>query len=98
MIADTFKLLGNTGYGKTLTNKESHMDVFYVDYEKAAELGLSPYIKKIKCITEKCYEVHMRKKEIVLDLPIVVGLSVYNWAKTLIAISPKLRSTIRALW
>jgi hypothetical protein len=81
MIADTFKLLGNTGYGKTLTNKESHIDVFYTDYEKAAELSLSPYIKKVKFISQNCYEVHMRKKEIKMDLPIVVGLSVYNWAK-----------------
>uniref|UniRef100_A0A915I1B4 Uncharacterized protein n=1 Tax=Romanomermis culicivorax TaxID=13658 RepID=A0A915I1B4_ROMCU len=55
MIADTFKLLGNTGYGKTLTNKENHVDVFYTDYRKAAEMGLSPNIKKIKSITENCY-------------------------------------------
>lgn len=81
MIADTFKLLGNTGYGKTLTNKESHEDVIYADYEKAAECSLSPFMKKIKHITDNCYEVHMRKKEVVLDLPIVIGLSVYNWAK-----------------
>uniref|UniRef100_A0A915KE30 Uncharacterized protein n=1 Tax=Romanomermis culicivorax TaxID=13658 RepID=A0A915KE30_ROMCU len=30
---------------------------------------------------EDCYEVHMRKLEITLDLPIVIGLSVYNWAR-----------------
>uniref|UniRef100_A0A915IX41 Uncharacterized protein n=1 Tax=Romanomermis culicivorax TaxID=13658 RepID=A0A915IX41_ROMCU len=47
MIADTFKLLGNTGYGKTLTNKENHAEVFYTDYEKAAELSISPYMKRI---------------------------------------------------
>uniref|UniRef100_A0A915KEB4 Uncharacterized protein n=1 Tax=Romanomermis culicivorax TaxID=13658 RepID=A0A915KEB4_ROMCU len=81
MLADTYKLLGNTGYGKTLTNKEKHIDVFYCDKKRAVDASYSPYIKKIKSISENCFEVHMRKDQISLDLPIVVGLSVYNWAK-----------------
>ena len=31
VIADTMKLLGNSGYGKTVTNKQKHRDVKYCD-------------------------------------------------------------------
>jgi hypothetical protein len=31
LLADTSKLIGNSAYGKTITNKEKHIDVRYVD-------------------------------------------------------------------
>ena len=40
IIADTMKLLGNSGYGKTITNVDRHRDVSYC-MEKAASLMVS---------------------------------------------------------
>ena len=35
IIADTMKLLGNSGYGKTITNKDRHRDVQFCDDDEA---------------------------------------------------------------
>uniref|UniRef100_A0A915JIW5 Uncharacterized protein n=1 Tax=Romanomermis culicivorax TaxID=13658 RepID=A0A915JIW5_ROMCU len=81
MLADTYKLLGNTGYGKTLTNKEGHIDVYYYDTRQVTEASYSVYLKRAKLVKENSYEVPTPKNKIVLTLTIVVGLSVYNWTK-----------------
>jgi hypothetical protein len=81
LAANTFKLLGNTGYGKMLTNKEKHIDVKYCDYEEAVACSFDPLLKRIKSVAVDCYEVHKFKKKIKMDLPIVIGLAVYCWAK-----------------
>jgi len=57
------------------------LDVFYADYQKAAEASRSPYFKRLKFISFNCYKVRLRKKEVVMDLPVTIGFSVYNWAK-----------------
>ena len=31
LIAETMKLIGNSSYGKLITNKEKHHDIIYVD-------------------------------------------------------------------
>lgn len=36
IIADTMKLIGNSSYGKTITNKESHRNVSIVTEEKTS--------------------------------------------------------------
>lgn len=40
------KLLGNFTYGKTLTNKQKHLDVVYVDVAGTIKLINTPQIKK----------------------------------------------------
>lgn len=44
--SDTMKLLGNFTYGKTLTNKQKHLDVVYVDVAGTIKLINTPQIKK----------------------------------------------------
>ena len=36
LLADTSNLVGNSFYGKTITNKEKHRNVIYVDGSAAA--------------------------------------------------------------
>ena len=55
IIADTMKLLGNSGYGKTVTNVDRHRDVKY-----CTEIGTSTLINKkrfrqLDAITEDAF-------------------------------------------
>ena len=59
IIADTMKLLGNSGYGKTVTNVDRHRDVKY-----CTEIGTSALInnkrfRQLDVVTEDAYEIEM---------------------------------------
>ena len=59
IIADTIKLLGNSGYGKTVTNVDRHRDVKY-----CTEIGTSAPInnkrfRQLDVVTEDAYEIEM---------------------------------------
>ena len=61
IIADTMKLLGNSGYGKTVTNVDRHRDVKY-----CTEIGTSALInnkrfRQLDVVTEDAYEIEMNK-------------------------------------
>uniref|UniRef100_A0A915JAK5 Uncharacterized protein n=1 Tax=Romanomermis culicivorax TaxID=13658 RepID=A0A915JAK5_ROMCU len=62
LLNDICLKAGNTDYGKTLTNKEGHIDVHYCYTKKAIEASYSPYLKRTKLIKENCYEVEQMKK------------------------------------
>ena len=81
IIADTMKLLGNSAYGKTVTNKEKHLCVKYVDSEQAQELINDKRFKAVNEINENLYEVEMMKQLIRMDLPLQIGFFVYQYAK-----------------
>ncbi len=81
IIADTMKLLGNSAYGKTVTNKEKHLDVKYVDSDQAKELINDKRFKAVNEINENLYEVEMMKQRIHMDLPLQIGFFVYQYAK-----------------
>ena len=81
ILAETFKLLGNSCYGKTLENKKKHRDVKYSDEAKTDLLMNSPFFSSMSAINEELYEVQSFKKKVSLDLPIQIGLMVYNMAK-----------------
>jgi hypothetical protein len=81
ILAETFKLQGNSSYGKTLENKKRHRDLKYCDETKADELINSPLFSSISHLNENVFEIESFKKKIPLDLPIQIGLWVYNMAK-----------------
>ena len=83
ILASTFKLLGNSAYGKTLENKSKHTQVFYVD-DKGYERYLSdPLFKKSTPLNEEetLHEVEMSPNKIIWDLPMQIGFFVYQYAK-----------------
>ena len=45
IIADTMKLVGNSSYGKTITNQERHRNVEYCSEIKASQLVNEPYFR-----------------------------------------------------
>ena len=81
IIAETMKLFGNSGYGRSLTNKENHLDIRYCD---EASVGLAvndPHFRKLDILGDNYYEISKTKKSIKMDLPIQIGFFVYQYAK-----------------
>ena len=76
IIADTMKLLGNSGYGKTFTNVDRHRDVKY-----CTEIGTSALInnkrfRQLDVVTEDAYEIEMNKSVVKYTLPLHIGFFV----------------------
>ena len=75
------KLLGNSGYGKTVTNVDRHRDVKY-----CTEIGTSVLInnkrfRQLDVVTEDAYEIEMNKSVVKYTLPLHIGFFVYQYAK-----------------
>ena len=75
------KLLGNSGYGKTVTNVDRHRDVKY-----CTEIGTSAIInnkrfRQLDVVTEDAYEIEMNKSVVKYTLPLHIGFFVYQYAK-----------------
>ena len=81
IIADTMKLVGNSSYGKTITNKERHRQVKFCDDDEVPNLINSPFFRELNPIDDDTSEVQSSKKKIKLDLPLQVGFFVYQYAK-----------------
>ena len=67
------KLIGNSSYGKLITNKEKHHDIIYVN---ETEIG-----KEMTELSNGYYEVEKTKQKINLNLPIHLGVFILNYAK-----------------
>ena len=81
IIADTMKLLGNSGYGKTITNVDIHRDVNYCT-EKAASLMVNDRrFRQLDVVVDDAYEIEMNKKTVTYTLTVHVGFFVLQYAK-----------------
>ena len=81
IIADTMKLLGNSAYGKTVTNIDRHRNVAY-----CTEVGSSACInnkrfRQLDVVTDNAYEITSNKSRVTYDLPLHIGFFVYQYAK-----------------
>lgn len=76
-----WKTMGNSLYGKTITNKEKHKDCKIVPDALVGKYVNDCRFHKAEEIGEVAYEVSMSKKKIKQDLPITVAFFVYNYAK-----------------
>ena len=75
------KLLGNSGYGKTITNKDNHRDLVFCNDDEAPKKVNEPQFRQLNVLSEDLYEVQMAKKKIKYDLPLHIGFFVYQYAK-----------------
>ena len=74
IIADTMQLLGNSGYGKTITDVDRHRDVKYCP-EKAASLMVNDRrFRQLDVVVDDAYTIAM-KKETVMPCPYMWGSS-----------------------
>ena len=81
LLAEAFKLLGNSGYGKLIEALERQTNIIYTKDEKVVDRALrSAYFSDLDKIG-KAYELESRKTRIVIRRPFQVGISVYQLAK-----------------
>ena len=81
LLADIFKLLGNSGYGKLIEALERQTNVIYTKDEKVVDRALrSAYFSDLDEIGE-AYELESRKARITIRRPFQIGIAVYQLAK-----------------
>ena len=73
--------MGNSSYGKTITNQLKRRNVEYCSDAEASREVNTPLFRKLDSITEDTYEVESCKKNIKLNLPSQIGFFVYQYAK-----------------
>ena len=81
IILFLFCQVGNSGYGKTITDQEKHRQVKFCDDTKASQLINTPFFRKIDEIDKDTFEVQSCNKAIKLNLPLQIGFFVYQNAK-----------------
>ena len=81
IIADTMKLIGNSSYGKTITNKAHHSNVKVCNNTEATKYINESLFRDLDEVSDDLYEVKMAKRTIKEDLPLQIGLFVYQYAK-----------------
>ena len=81
IIADTMKLLGNSAYGKTVTNVDRHRDTKYCTEVSTSQFINSNRFRQLDVITEDTYEVALNKSVVRYNLPLHIGSFVYQYAK-----------------
>ena len=75
------KLLGNSAYGKPITNVDRHRNVKY-----CTEVGTSSHInnnrfRQLDVVTDDAYEITSSKACMTYDIPLHIGFFVYQFAK-----------------
>ena len=81
IIADTMKLLGNSAYGKTVTNIDRHRNVRYCTEVGTSLLINNKWFRQLDVVTDDAYEVTASKARLTYDLPLHIGFFVYQYAK-----------------
>ena len=81
VLAKTYKLLGNTFFGKTASNVYKYKQHTIVNREKAERLMNNIRFSAIDEINENTYEVMMQQRTIRENLPLIIAYFVYNYAK-----------------
>ena len=81
LLAEVFKLLGNSGYGKLIEALERQTNIIYTKDEKVVDRALrSTYFSDLDEIGQ-AYELESRKPRITIRRPFQVGIAVYQLAK-----------------
>ena len=81
LTAETMKLMGNSSYGKLITNREKHHDIVYVNESEIGTEIMDEHFYDLTELPNRYYEVEKTRKKINLDLPIHLGVFILNYAK-----------------
>ena len=82
ILAETFKLLGNSAYGKTLENLENRRDVVYSTSENVGQLVNNRLFRTCTPLDHTdLFEVECAKNKVRWNLPLQIGFFVYQYAK-----------------
>ena len=81
LLAEVFKLLGNSAYGKFIEGVERQKRTLYTRDENEVDKHLrSAWFDDLEEIGD-AYKIEMRKSKIIIDRPFQVGIVVYQLAK-----------------
>ena len=75
------KLLGNSGYGRTVTNIDRHRNVQYCTKAGTSSLINNKHFRQLEVVTDNAYEIEMSKGVVTYTLPLYIGFFVYQYAK-----------------
>ena len=81
ILADTFKLLGNSAYGKTLEALDKHKDIVYTDGTDWTKRVNNPLFRSASQVDENLYEIESAKGRVKWNLPLQIGFFTYQYAK-----------------
>ena len=81
IIADTMKLIGNSGYWKTIANVDRRRDVKYCTEIGTSALINSKRFRQLDVVTEDAYEIDMNKSFVKFTHPLHPGVFVYKYAQ-----------------
>ena len=81
VLANLMKLIGNSGYGKCITNLEKHKKVQYFNASEVSGVVNDSYFRDLDELDEDFFEVSFNKKSVEFKLPIQIGFFVYGYAK-----------------
>ena len=81
VIANQAKLMGNSSYGKTITNTAAFVRVNYTDEDGAQRAINSNYFRRLDEVDRDIYEVHTSYRAVRFNLPFHIGFFVLNYAK-----------------
>ena len=76
ILANTWKLIGNSGYLAALLRKDKFCKIFYHDQSTVDKAINSPRFVNLDVVDSDLYETKSFKKHITFDLPIQIGLFV----------------------
>ena len=75
------KSLGNSGYGKTVTNIDRHRNVQYCSKAGTSSLINNKRFLQLELVTDNAYEIEMSKGVVTYTLLLHIGFYVYQYAK-----------------
>ena len=79
-VVSLFLWVGNSSYGKTITDQERHREVRFCEETEASRLINTPFYRQIDQIDKDTDEAQSCKKVIKLNLPVQIGFFVYRYA------------------
>ncbi|MCU7845747.1 MAG: DNA polymerase [Candidatus Thiodiazotropha sp. (ex Monitilora ramsayi)] len=81
LLAEVFKLMGNSGYGKLIEALERQTNVIYTKNEKVVDRALrSAYFHDLDELGD-AYELESKKPRLTIKRPFQIGIAVYQLAK-----------------
>ena len=81
ILANTWKLIGSSGYSTALLRKDKFRNISYHDQFTVDKAVNFPRFVNLDVVNSKLYETKSPKKHITLNLPIQMGLFVYSLVK-----------------
>ena len=81
ILASTFKLVGNSAYGRVCLNKAKQTATKYADGARATYLINNKRFRACRRIDKDTFEVELYKDKHIFDLPLHLGVFTYQLAK-----------------